>query len=144
MRKRFVYTELLNNEKGFTLLTILVMISLMLSTLPLLAYLIKSVSISSNYDDFSIQQFFIYFRNEFIQATHFELNNNGVILYFPDGKIASFEKFNDLIIRRIDGGFEVYLREVKDISFQPLAYGLQTTVTSLQGEQYEKTIIFYE
>lgn len=116
----------------------------MIIYLPLLAYLLKSVNFSSNYDELSIYQFFTFFRNEFIEATEYDVTSRKITLYLQDGRRAAFELYNNLIVRRVDGGFEVYLRDVQDIRFIPLSYGVQIIVTSLQGDQYEKTIVFYE
>lgn len=134
----------LRNENGFSMLTMILIITITLSLFPLLAYLLKSVNFSSNYDELSINQFFTFFRNEFIEATHYDVTPEKVTLHLQDDRKASFLKYNDLIIRRIDGGYEVYLRDIKDLTFRPLPYGIQTIITSLQGEQYEKTIVFYQ
>lgn len=136
--------EYLINEKGFIFISMILALSITVLLLPLISQFIHAVKISSSYDELSINQFFIFFRNEFIEATDYEVTSERVILTLQDGRKAMFQKYNDLIVRRIDGGYEVYLRDVRDLRFTPLSYGIQTKITSIEGEQYEKTITFYE
>lgn len=143
-KKCSVYLACLKNEKGFTFLSMIIAITIIVSLLPLLAYVINTAKFSTNYDELSINQFFIFFRNEFIEATDYKVSPQKVTLYLKNGKKASFEMYDQLILRRIDGGYEVYLRDVKDVLFTQLPYGVQTTITSTKGEQYEKAIVFYQ
>jgi|SRR5690625_1395220 len=134
----------LKSEDGFTYVSLIVMITVILIFVPLLASLVNSVKFSSHYDEFAINQFFIFLRNELIEGTDYDVTSQKITLYLQDGRRASFELYNNLIVRRIDGGFEVYLRDVKEVSFISLSYGIQVVITSMQGDQYEKTIVFYQ
>lgn|SRR5690625_1766440 len=143
-KKPFVYMDYLKSNRGFTLLSMITALSILLLLLPLFSQLIKSVNFHSSYHELSIKQFFIFFRNEFIAATNYEVTSQKIILYLQDGRTSSFEMYNNLIVRRVDGGYEVYLRDIKDLTFKPLPYGVKATIISSEGDRYEKTIVFYE
>lgn len=143
--KQFVYTVLDKSEDAFTLLSMVLVITILFTTLPLLAYLINSVSYSTNYDELSIQQFFQFLRDELMLATDYSVSNNMIVFHDPDGKKVSFERYNSVILRKVDGkGHDIYLRDVQAIYFTDISYGIQAEITSLEGETFEKTIIHYE
>lgn len=149
--KHYVCTEFRKNEQGFTFLSMLLTVTILFTTLPLLAYLIKSVNYSSNYDEIAVQQFFNFLQNDVIHATSYQIENGVIKLVLPneskneDDEIASFQKYDTLIRRQVDeGGHEIYLRDIEDFTVTSLAYGFHVTILSLQGERYEKTIVFYD
>lgn len=126
-------------------MSMLLTISILFMSLPLLSYLTKSVTYTSNYEEINIQQFFQFLRDDVIKATGYKVSTNAITLDLQDGKKASIELYKELIRRRVDyEGHEIYLRDVKEVVFTPLPYGIHVIVTSLQGADYEKTIIFYE
>lgn len=133
------------NEKGFTFLSVLLMISIIFLTLPLISFLIKSINYQSNYDAMSVQQFFYFLRDDMIASTDVSsVQSNTISLNHYDGSIVTFEKYEGLIRRQVDGqGHEVYLREVKDVNFKTARNGIHVSITTMQGEQYEKTIRLY-
>lgn len=143
--KQFVYMVFDRREQGFTLLSMLFVMTILLATLPLLAYITKSTIYDSNYDELSIQQFFQFLRDDFISATDYAVSKNKLILIdSADGNRVSFERYNHTILRQVDGtGHDIYLRDVKGVTFTALPYGVHVEITSLEGEHYEKTIVFY-
>lgn len=143
--KQFVYTVLDQSEKAFTLLSMLVMIAILFTTLPLLAYLISSTTYTTSYDEISTRQFFNFLNDELMLATDYSVSKNKLILDDLDGNKISFERYNNVILRKVDEeGHDIYLRDVQTIGFTDLLYGIHVEVTSLEGETYEKTIIHYE
>lgn len=122
----------------------LMVLAITMIIFPILTSLIITLNTTSSYDELSIQQFFTFFRDELIEATDYEVRPQQILLHLPDGRRATFEQYQQLVVRRIDGGYEVYLRDIQEISFSKLSYGIKTTVTSLEGVSYEKTIVFYE
>jgi len=144
-RKKFVYMAINLRERGFTLLSTLLIILIISITMPLLTSLLSSISYSTNDDTFSIQHFFYFLRNDLLAAVDYKVEHNKLFLDLPSKKTAMIEKYGSVIRRQIDGkGHEIYLRDVKELTFKPKSYGVYTKVTSIQGEIYEKTIIFYE
>lgn len=143
--KQFVYTVLDQSEAAFTLLSMLVIIAILFTTLPLLAYLISSTTHTTSYDEISTRQFFHFLSNELMLATDYSVSKNTLVFDDPDGKTVSFERYNNVILRKVDGmGHDIYLRDVQAVGFTDLLYGVQVEITSLEGETYEKAIIHYE
>ena len=143
-KKRSAYMAILKNEKGFTFISMLLMLTILAMSLPLLAYVTKSANYSTKYDEMAINQFFQFLRDDFIQATDYQVSETALILVIDDTTTVTIEKYQDLIRRQVNRkGHETYLRDVKDLSFSSHDYGIRAAVTSLQGEHYEKTIVFY-
>lgn len=143
--KQFVYMVINRSEQGFTLLSMLVVITILFTTLPLLAYLVNAVTYTSNYDEINIQQFFYFLRDELMLATDYSVTKNKVFFQDRDGRKVSFEKYYNIIVRKVNGaGHDIYLRDVQDIQFYDLSYGIQVEIISLEGETYEKAIIYYK
>lgn len=139
----FMHTK--QSNKGFTFVSMLFALMVISMTLPLLTAFLKSISFSASYDLTSVQHFFYFLRNDLLKAVSFFVNNNNQ-LYFElnTGEIVIIEQYGSLIRKQVDGkGHEVYLRDVKNFSLKDLSYGIKVTVETIQGDAYEKTIVFY-
>src|SRR5690625_4029200 len=143
--KQFVYTVLDQSEGAFTLLSMLVIIAILFTTLPLLAYLISSTTYTTSYDEISTRQFFNFLSDELMLATDYSVSKNKLVLDDLDGNKISFEKYNNVILRKVDGeGHDIYLRDIQEVIFTDVSYGVQVEIKSLKGEVYEKTIMYYK
>ncbi|WP_167751331.1 ComGF family competence protein [Lentibacillus salicampi] len=139
-----VYTGIRKNEKGLTFISVFLAVSIIFLTIPFTAYLIRTVDFSSNYDQLAVQQFYFFLRDEVIQASEVNVASSKITLLQPDESRISFEQYKNLIIRQFDGeGFEVYLRDVEDVQFSSSSYGLRVSITTINGDQFEKNIVFY-
>ncbi|WP_174613797.1 competence type IV pilus minor pilin ComGF [Virgibacillus ihumii] len=140
-----VYMDTHPNEKGFTFISVLLMITVIFLTLPLIAFLTKSITYSTNYDAMSVQQFFYFLRDDVIASTDvIMVHSEAISLHHYNDSIVTFEKYNDLIRRQVDGqGHEIFLREVQEVNFKKVRNGVHVFLMTKQGEQYEKTIRFY-
>jgi|SRR5690625_121324 len=136
----------IKNEDGFTLISTLFIMVLIVFLLPLLISLITTASASyeTTYDDLSIQQFFVFLRDELFMATNYEIRTNALILDLPDGKKSFFMQVGDHIVRRLSGGYEIFLRDIDRVMFSEWSDGIHVNITSLEGEQYEKILRFYK
>ncbi|MFC4022800.1 competence type IV pilus minor pilin ComGF [Oceanobacillus longus] len=145
-RKDYVCMGYRHREKGFTFVTLLLMITILSSTLPFLSYLIQFADYEPNYDEISAQQFFHFIRNDVIKSTTIEASGKKLYLNQKyEDVTATIELYGSLIRRQVNGqGHEVYLRDVKDISFTSLPFGIHVSVTMLTGAKHEKTIIHYQ
>ncbi|WP_077326961.1 competence type IV pilus minor pilin ComGF [Virgibacillus siamensis] len=145
-RTNHVYTAIQLNEKGFTFLSVLLAITVVFLTLPLIALITKSIDYSSNYDAMSVQQFFYFLRDDVIASTMVESEQSDkLILHYYDDTIVTFEKYDDLIRRQVNGqGHEIYLREVQDVQFTASPNTIHVFITMKQGDQYEKSIHVYQ
>ncbi|MBR7797798.1 MAG: competence type IV pilus minor pilin ComGF [Bacillota bacterium] len=143
-KRSFVYTDSQHKQSGFSFITTLIMVTILVISLPFLSYLLKSISNQSDIHELSIQQFFQHLRNEVMQATDFRIVANKLLLE-SNGATVSFELYQELIRRQVNGlGHEIYVRGVKDFSLAPLSYGFQIIITSTEGDTFEKDIILYE
>ncbi|MYL41780.1 competence type IV pilus minor pilin ComGF [Virgibacillus salexigens] len=144
-RKFFVYL-VSHDEKGFTLIHSLFMIVILSFSLPFLSYLINSANnFQASPDELSAQQFFLFLRNEVMQATDYRISQNKLYLALPNKAEATFSLYGNIIRRQVNGlGHEIYLRNVKELHLSPLPYGFTIRITTLGGEQYKKDIVFYE
>ncbi len=143
--KQFVYTVSEKGEAAFTLLSMLMVITVLMITLPLLAYLINAVTYTDHFDELSIQQFFNFLRDELISGTNYSVSENQINFVDLDGRKVSFEKYINVILRKVDGlGHDIYLRNIQHIKFIDISYGIQVEVISQKGETYEKEIMYYK
>ncbi|MFD1038476.1 competence type IV pilus minor pilin ComGF [Virgibacillus byunsanensis] len=143
--KNTVFTAIVKIEKGFTILSVLLSITVLFITLPFAAYLVKTANIPTNYEELSIQQFFIFLRDEMIIATDIVVYPNTIEYTVKNGSQVTIEKYDNIIRRQVIGkGHEIYLRDVSDVTFTSLSYGIHVSITSLEGEHSEKDIIFYK
>ena len=144
-RKKYVCMESRHREQGFTFITVLLTITILSITLPFLSYMIQAADSESNYEEASVQQFFQFVRNEVIQSTSFQVKDKKLYLNQKYKHIsATLELYGSFVRRQINGqGHEIYLRDVKDVSFTPLPFGFHISVTMLSGDKYEKTIVHY-
>jgi len=145
--KLFVFTGYKNNEKGFTFIHLLAAVTVLSVSLPFLAYLLNAASYNNNYDEISVQQFFQYLRNEVIQAAGYRIHASStkIHLELENGRTAAIEQYGNLIRRQVSGtGHEVYLRNVSQVEFVKLDYGFLISITTSEGEIYEKSFVFYE
>ncbi|WP_163969993.1 competence type IV pilus minor pilin ComGF [Oceanobacillus halotolerans] len=137
-------TDPLQNEKGITFITILFSITILFLTLPFITSFLKISQISSYNDELTIHQFFHFLRDEVIAATNYEIEGSTLELEQSNGSQVTIEVYHNQIRRRVNSqGHEVFLRDIKDALFTKLPYGIRATITTLQGDTYEKEIIFY-
>lgn len=144
-KKNHVYTDILINQSGFTLLSMLLTISILFITIPFLEYITKSLSYTTNYVDLSASQFFHFMHDDIIRSTAFTINDKIISLTAIDGTTVSYEKYHDIIRRQIDGqGHEVIIRNIQNLSFEKLAHGINTKIITTDGAVYEKKFTIYK
>lgn len=137
--------DIWQNENGFSFVHLFASIAILFLMLPCVAGLINAVQYRSNYEMFSIQQFFQYLQTEMNEAVDFQVNDHILDIRLKNGDIASFEEYTNQIRRRVSGkGHEVYLRDIKHVTFKEMSYGVHTKIDTMDGKQYEKIIFFYE
>lgn len=139
----FVFMHI-KNSHGFTLISVLLVLSIIFLSLPFIVQLIKLVSYETTYDELSKQHFFLFLRDELFTASDYKVYSDEIVLKLTYNNEAQIMQYGNNIIRRASGGFDVFLRDIEEVRFERLPYGVRTLITSLEGEQYEKTIKFYE
>lgn len=134
----------IKNEDGLTLISTLFIMVLIALLLPFLISLITAVSYETTYDTLSIQQFFVFLRDELFMAENYKVRTNELTLYLPDGKKVYVMQVGDHIVRRLSGGYEIFLRDIDRVMFSEWSDGIRVSITSLEGDQYEKILRFYK
>lgn len=134
------------NQKGFTLLSMLLAISILFITVPFLEYLTKSLDYTTNYKDLSFYQLFHFMRDDIIRSTDVEIGKQKISLTAIDGSTVTYEKYNDIIRRQVDGtGHEVFIQKnIEDLSFEKISYGIKAIITTKDGAVYEKKFNVYQ
>lgn len=145
-KKSSVCSDTLNNQKGFTLLSMLFTISILFMTVPFLEYVTKSLSYTTNYTDLSFYQLFHFIRDDIIRSTDFTISNQTLSLESINGTTVTYEKYKEIIRRQVNGaGHEVFIQNnVENLSFEKISYGVKAIITTTDGAVYEKKFNVYQ
>lgn len=140
--KKFVCLAI-NNQKGFSLISMLLALMIIFLSVPLLAQALYLVNHGTTYDELSMQQYTFTMRDEFALATDYYIKDNSLYLVKLDADQVNFYQLDDNLIRRVNGkGHEIFLRNIQNVEFTDVDYGVKIKLTSLEGYIYEKTIAF--
>ena len=138
------YTDYRLNERGFTFITTLAMISILALTLPFLSYTLEAVRPNTTYDELSVQEFYRFMRDEVIRSHAFYIKENKLYLEQKIDETAIISLQGTQIRRQVNNkGHEIYLRDVAQVKFLSDPYGVRIVITDTKGETYEKLFIFY-
>lgn len=142
--------RLWNNAKGFTLISMLVAMTILVLTLPFVYYALSALQLKqTNTEALSVQQFFIQLHYEVMSSSSVYVANNQLYIQFMERndhteRVARVSLYNNTIRRQVNGlGHEIYLRQVSDITFEEQTNAILLTITKESGEVYEKTIYNY-
>lgn len=143
--KKFVLMGYRSNEQGFTYVSMFIALTIISITLPFFSYLFQiSNHLSTNYSELSTQQFFQFLRDELIRSEDMNIRGNSVILTRGESEV-SISLYGNSIRRQVDGkGHEILLQDVSELTIEPRPYGIHVHITNLEGNSYEKTIVFYQ
>ncbi|WP_010096977.1 competence type IV pilus minor pilin ComGF [Ornithinibacillus scapharcae] len=129
------------SERGFTFFTLLLIITVLIICIPIYGVIIRAIPDKSYDQEISIQQFFHFLQQECNKSTTVYSEKHQILMISPGGERVSFEQYGNLIRRQVNKlGHEIYLRDIKNWSIIPVTNGLRIQITSIKGEQYEKTI----
>ncbi len=130
-RKRF--------DEGFTLISTLISLSLVLISLPLIYQLVYEVKSISKFE-LSPYKFMVFIKDDIHRSEQLIAKDNKLYFYLPTNEIATIEQYGKLIRRKVDDrGHEIYLREITNFQTEKLEHGVKVIITSKNGEKYEKT-----
>lgn len=142
--------RLWSNTKGFTLISMLIAMTILVLTLPFVSYALSALQLKQTYtESLSVQQFFIQLHNDVMSSSSAYVANNQLYIQFTDRsdhteRIARVSLYNNTVRRQVNGlGHEIYLRQVSDIIFEEQTNAIFLTITKESGEVYEKTIYNY-
>lgn len=139
-----VYSELLMNECGITLISSLLRILIIVLTLPILLFVFQKMHTNPLEETLSIEQLFIIMQNEIYDATEVSHTHNQISLTV-NNKIITFNRYGRLIRRQVDNaGHEIYHRNIVDFAVQSVTNGVLITITTSTGGVYERILVTNE
>lgn len=128
-------------ERGFTLIETLLSLFIIMLSLPFIVFLLSYSDDSAQTDSLSVEQFFIFLRNDLYVADKIEIYANRLEFKNIHNQTVSIGKYKDLIRRQVSGeGHEIYLRNIKDLSLTENETGVIVNITTTKGSNYEKNI----
>lgn len=143
-------TRLWSNTKGFTFISMLVAMTVLVLTLPFVSYALSALQLKqTNTEALSVQQFFTQLHYDVMSSSSAHVANNQLYIRAADRNdhtesIARVSLYNNTVRRQVNGlGHEIYLRQVADITFEEHANAIYLTITKESGDVYEKTIYNY-
>jgi|SRR5690625_2759653 len=118
-----MYQILLQN-KGYTLVSLLFSLTILFLITPLTIYLIKPINDFNEihyFPYYELSQFEYFIRNELNHASNIELEQHKIHFYRSDGSKVTFELYNDQIRRRVNhSGHEVLIHQINQFIVEPL------------------------
>jgi competence protein ComGF len=135
-----------NQNKGYTLISVLFSLSVFLIITPMLAPYIKlfiQLPVSSTLlaEQESVDLFFYFLQKEIAQSKHVEVKDNALYLTMANEEIIQFEKYNNLLRRRVNfTGHEVMLFNVSDFHVTKFTHSILVSILTTGGNDYEKIL----
>src|SRR5699024_5563696 len=121
-RKLFAYMDIKNNEQGMTFISMLMAFIIILITLPFIIYFLTHLHESELNEDISLQQFFIFLRDDALFAENVFSEDNKLYFSLNTGEVAKIEQYNNVIRRQVDSrGHEIYMRNIESFTLQPMS-----------------------
>ena len=138
--------QILSNDKGYTLLSLLFSLSILFIISPLTIYLIKPINDLNQahyYPYYEMNQFKFFIQNELNQSENIELNQNKIHFHRADKTTVTIEIYNDQIRRRVNhSGHEILIRNVQQFDVNRINdYYFEITIT--RGDGYEQKQYYY-
>ncbi|WP_147533947.1 competence type IV pilus minor pilin ComGF [Bacillus marasmi] len=133
-----------NNNKGFTLVEMLVAFSIFSIIIGLLPMLISTLSreqpLERRVQRLEWEVFISQIKKEIRMSQKVTINNQSLLLE-KDGSIIIYEKYGTNLRRRVDyKGHEIILQQVRAFQFQRLLNGVLVQVTDTYGHDYREEI----
>lgn len=139
--KSFVYMVFQSNHRGFTYISVLLSLCIIIATLPIIPYFLGKVNMEEDRTLISVDQFFVTVQNELnvSELVRVDTERNQIYFRLNEGDTGIIEQYETLIRRTGDvKGHEIYLRDVKEMELQLIDYGFLLRIKMMNGEIYEK------
>lgn len=131
------------NEFGFTLASHLLRLLIILMSIPIIILAIQKINVLPLSESLAVQQFFFILQIDAYNAINIYSTNNEVTITLMTGETVNLHHYSNVIRRQVQGqGHEIYLRNVKSFIVNELPYGMHVEVTMLEGDTYERTIVY--
>ncbi len=114
--------------------------------LPFIPFLFRSLSESEDhYQELATRQFFFFTADEIFQANRIAIQNDELVLHHAGSETVHISQYGNVVRRQVLGkGHEILLRDVADFQVAKLAHGISVSITTTEGETYEKAFSCYE
>ncbi len=134
----------MRNERGFTLVEMLVTFSMMLVILSFISPFL-SVLFRSNDEQFNQLEWQIFIQQmkmEIREAKEITVSTNHSVSFVnAAGDIVSFEKYTDKMRRRVNRkGHEVLLQNISSVTFELKTNGYLISVLTVDGDNYQAIV----
>lgn len=137
--------QLNKRESGFTFIETLMSMAIIAISLPFILYLLMHTEHTSQIEMLSVDQFFIFIRNDILNSKEVSVDGNTLRFTLKDDEIGTIQQYNNLIRRQVSGlGHEIYLRNVAALTLTNSDENVIITITTLKGETYERTFKIHE
>lgn len=140
--KKYVCMGFVRNEKGFTYVSMLFALLLLMLSIPFVIYFLQHAKPDTDQTHIDVHQFFTYVRHDIKGDVQLTATEDKLYVHLKTGETAVLEKYENLIRRRVDSkGHEIYIRSVDTFSVEADETGINLKILMLNGEQYEKKYI---
>ncbi|MGP4072474.1 ComGF family competence protein [Piscibacillus sp. B03] len=131
------------NNKGITLLPLLISISFLTVITPFLVQMLKFVlSIEPLYvsTDSELRHVHFHIQSELNKSIDQQLETNSITFINHDGSTVKYELYHNLVRRRVnDTGHEIIIRDVKEFKMTPLTEeAFIITISKGERQTFEK------
>lgn len=113
--------------------------------LPFFSMTLKLMQNNHHEYTIDVEHFFIFLRDDIIDATDIRVNNHTLTLHLSTNKVASYSLYEQVIRRQIQSkGHEIYIRNIKDVRFTENDHIILVELKTTNGEHYTKEFLRYE
>jgi competence protein ComGF len=129
-----------NDESGFTILEVLVSFAILLMVVMMVPSILRLAQINNEIPSYEIDVFIQQASVDIRKSKELRIEND-LELLMPNGDIVMIEQYKDMIRRRVnESGHEVFLQNVKQVSYRLENRGVTLFITDLDGNVYASRI----
>lgn len=142
---KFVYRPFIN-EKGFTLVELLLMLvvmSILISLTPFVAALVKPIVQTNVSEQYDVSNFFVQLKRE-VSRTQLQYVSPNKLCLMEEGNSICYEKRGQRLNRLVNNsGNNFSLLDVKQVRFQENTAGILVEIWKLNDSYYQTQIFRY-
>ncbi|MRG86579.1 competence type IV pilus minor pilin ComGF [Salinibacillus xinjiangensis] len=132
-----------HHNKGFTLLSVLLSLTIFLVVVPYLSQTLLHFSKIEKYsleEEISMTTFFHFLQRELYQSENVDATSKTLLMQNDVNELIVIDQYESAIRRRVNfTGHEILLFNVESIFFQKEDIKLEVQVKMLEGNHYERT-----
>lgn len=145
MKKYFACIIGIHNSEGFTLVSALFSLTILLLIIPFLSIILQFARDQPYEYAIDAEHFFVFLRDDLIESHKIDIRPDMLTLTLINGNKASYHLYNDVVRRRVqEQGHEIYIRNIRKLSYRQKENRLLVQITTENGENYEREFNIYE